>query len=235
MNLRYALTAAALVALAIGFWLAAGTPPDAVQGEYVRIIHVHVPSSWVAFLAFGGTLLGSAGWLITKRARFDHYAAASAELGVFFTALSLLTGMIWGYVTWGIAWDWGDARMSSTALMFFVYLGYLALRRATLNPVDRARRSAILGIVAFVQVPLVYFSVVLFRTLHQTPSITTEGSTMESSTLRAMLFGLFAFTLAYAAFTTWRTRQLIIEAELTATDAEHAGSAVTAPTLGGRP
>ncbi len=233
MNLRTILTAIALAALGYGFWLAAGTPPDAIQGEYVRIIHVHVPASWVAFLAFGGTLVGSLGWLATKRFGFDRFAAASAELGVLFTALSLLTGMIWGQVTWGVAWDWGDPRMASTALMFFVYLGYLALRHATDHPVDRARRSSILGAIAFVQVPLVYFSVNLYRSLHQRQTLTPGGWKIEdASTITALLTNVAAFSLVYLAFVVWRTRQLATAAQRAGAAEAHAGSAITAPTLG---
>lgn len=235
MKLRYALAGLSVAALGYGWMLAASHPPDALQGEYVRIIHMHVPASWLAFLAFGVTLLGGLAWLVTRRDRFDAVAAASAEIGVFFTGLSLLTGMIWGKVTWGIAWDWGDKRMASTALMFFVYLGYLALRRAIDDPTTRARRSAILGSIAFLQVPLVYFSVNLFRSLHQTQSVRPDGWTIENNaTVSAMLINLAAFTLVYITFLTWRTAQ-----ELAALRLERepivgsvAGAAITPPTLG---
>lgn len=235
MRIRYVLAGLSVLALGFGFTLAASHPPDALQGEYVRIIHVHVPASWLAFLAFGVTLLGSLGWLATKRVSLDAVAAASAEIGVFFTGLSLLTGMIWGKVTWGVAWDWGDKRMASTALMFFVYLGYLALRRAIADPVVRARRSAILGSIAFLQVPLVYFSVSLFRTLHQTPSVRPDGWTIQNNaTVAAMLFHVAAFTLVYATFLVWRTRQELVEMQVERQPVAEgtAGSAISAPTLG---
>ena len=108
--------------LASGLYLAASHPPDSFQGEFARIIHVHVPAAWVAFLAFGVTMVAGLVWLATKNYTFDHIASASAELGVLFTSLALVTGMLWGDVVWGKAWDWGDARMASTALMFFVYI-----------------------------------------------------------------------------------------------------------------
>lgn len=234
-KLPYALAALSVGLLGYGATLAASHPPDATQGEFVRIIHMHVPASWLAFLAFGVTLVSGLLWLVTKRPLFDAIAASSAEIGVLFTALSLLTGMIWGNVTWGIAWDWGDQRMASTALMFFVYLGYLALRRAIDDPVVRAKRSAILGSIAFLQVPLVYFSVNLFRSLHQTQSVRPDGWTIENNaTVGAMLVHLGAFTVVYLTFLVWRTRQELLEISIARLPASEglAGSAVTPPTLG---
>ena len=189
----------AALSMLIGLWLAFTAPPDALQGEYSRLINIHVPSLWLAFLAFGVTAFGSMMWLIRKRARWDRLAAASVEVGVLFTAIGLVTGMIWGQAVWGTAWDWGDPRLASTAVMFFVYLGYLALRSAVEDPVARARRSAILGVIAVVQVPLVYFSVNMFRTLHQTQSIRPDGSTMPDEMLIAMLVNVVAFTVLYIA------------------------------------
>ena len=194
-----ALFGVAGVAMAIGLWLALTAPPDVLQGEYSRLINIHVPSLWLAFLAFGVTALGSVMWLISKRSRWDRLAAASVEIGVLFTGIGLITGMIWGHAVWGVAWDWQDPRLASTAMMFFVYVGYLALRAAIADPVIRAKRSAILGVIAVVQVPLVYFSVNLFRTLHQTQSVRPDGSTMPREMLIAMLVNVAAFTILYVA------------------------------------
>lgn len=235
MKSRYIFSGLAVAGLAYGFFLAASHPPDQLQLEFVRIIHVHVASAWLAFLAFGVTMVAGLAWLATKRFVMDHLAAASAELGVFFTALALLTGMIWGDAVWGRAWDWGDARMASTALMFFVYIGYLALRRSIQDPEIRARRASILGTVAALQVPLVYFSVTLWRTLHPTPSIRPDDVTMPTGQLVAMLVNLAAFTFVYVVFTTWRTRQLSTEAILEAREASElapAGRMIEPPTLG---
>lgn len=226
---RALLTAAAL-AVAVGLWMALTAPPDALQGDFSRIINVHVPSLWLAFLAFGVTAFGSITWLWRKRPRWDRLAMASAEVGVLFTALGLATGMIWGQWVWGTAWDWGDPRLTTTAVMFFVYLGYLALRGAIDDPATRARRSAILGTVAVVQVPLVYFSVYLFRTLHQVPSIRPDGSTMPTEMLVAMLVNVAAFTILYIALVV--TRIEVAVAEETAAEAEAmAGAAVKPPRL----
>jgi heme exporter protein C len=227
---RILLSAAAL-ALGVGLWMAMTAPPDALQGEFSRIINIHVPSLWLAFLAFAVTAFGSIMWLWRKQPRWDRLAMASAEVGVLFTAVGLATGMMWGQRVWGTPWDWGDPRLTTTAVMFFVYLGYLALRGAIDDPVTRARRSAILGAVAVVQVPLVYFSVFLFRTLHQTPSIRPDGSTMPTEMLVAMLVNVAAFTILYLALVSARID--VARAEESAAEAEDmAGAAVKPPRLG---
>lgn len=219
----------AAVAVIVGLWFALTAPPDALQGEYSRLINVHVPSLWLAFLAFGVTALGSIMWLIRKKERWDRLASASVEVGVVFTGIGLFTGMVWGQAVWGTPWDWQDPRLMSTAVMFFVYLGYIALRNAIDDPTVRARRSAILGAVAFVQVPLVYFSVNLFRTLHQTQSIRPDGSTMPDEMLIAMLVNVAAFTLLYIALMAARIDVTKAEARLPL--GETAGEAVRPPRL----
>ena len=221
--------------LASGFYLACSHPPDRFQGEFARIIHMHVPAAWVAFLAFGVTMVAGLVWLATKNYTFDHIALASAELGVLFTSLALVTGMFWGDVVWGKAWDWGDARMASTALMFFVYIGYLALRRSIDDPETRAKRAAVLGSIAFLQVPLVYSSVIIWRTLHPTSSIRPDGPSMPTEQLKAMLTNLAAYTLVYVVFVVWRGQQSGQEALLEERDnfdLGPAGTAIEPPTLG---
>jgi heme exporter protein C len=218
------------LALAVGLWFAVTAPPDVLQGEYSRIINVHVPSLWLAFLAFGVTALGSVMWLIRKRPRWDRLAAASAEIGVLFTGIGLATGMIWGKAVWGTAWDWGDPRLASTAVMFFVYLAYIALRGAVDDPFTRARRSAILGVIAVVQVPLVYFSVNLWRTLHQTQSVRPGGATMPPEMLIAMLVNVAAFTLLYVALMADRLDLTRAEEAALGTDAL-AGDAIEPPRI----
>ena len=220
----------AAVAVAVGLWFALTSPPDALQGEYARLLGIHPPSMWVAFIAFGVTAFGSIMWLLKKTPRWDRLAAASVEVGVVFTAIGLFTGMVWGQAVWGTAWDWQDPRLMSTAVMFFVYLGYIALRSAIDDPAIRARRSAILGAVAVVQVPLVYFSVNLFRTLHQTQSIRPDGSTMPTEMLVAMLVNMGAFVLLYVALMAARIEVARVEAEA-APESTLAGEAVRPPRL----
>jgi heme exporter protein C len=223
------LMAIAAAAMAAGLYLTLTSPTDRLQGEFTRIVNIHAPSMWVAFLAFGVTALASILWLARKSARWDRIAEASVETGVLFTATGLFTGMVWGQAVWGRAWDWADPRMASTAVMFFVYIGYLALRRATPDPVMRARRSAILGAIAVVQVPLVYFSVNLFRSLHQTQSIRPDGASMPDEMVIALLVNFVAFTLLYVALTAARVE--VAKAESRAAETVPAGDAVSAPLL----
>lgn len=223
------LMSVAAVAIGVGLWFALTAPPDALQGEYSRLINIHVPSLWLAFLAFAVTALGSIMWLIRKTERWDRLASASVEVGVIFTAIGLFTGMVWGQAVWGTPWDWQDPRLMSTAVMFFVYLGYIALRNAVDDPVVKARRSAILGVIAFIQVPLVYFSVNLFRTLHQTQSIRPDGSTMPDEMLTAMLVNVAAFTILYVALMAARVD--VAKAEARLPEKSPAGEAVRPPRL----
>jgi len=177
----------ALVVLALfGLW---GAPPDRVQSDAQRLMYLHVPAAWIAYLAFIVTAVGSALWL-WKRTRspvWDRVAGASAELGVLFTGLTLLLGSLWGRPVWGVWWAW-DARLVTTAVLFFLYLGYLALRRVPGTPEARARRSAIAALIAFADVPIVHFSVTWWRTLHQ-------KATVFDPELKAHIHGVMAFTL----------------------------------------
>lgn len=231
MRRMRALLGLAGVALGVGLAFALNAPVDAFQGVYSRIMHVHVPTAWLAFFAFGVTALGSIMWRIRRTRRWDRIAAASAELGVLFTGIALITGSFWGRGVWGTFWDWADPRMATTALMFFVYLGYLALRRASPDPDTAASRSSLLGIVAVVQIPLVYFSVNLFRGLHQGQSIRPDGVTMPSGMLVAMLVNVAAFTLVYLALLAVRTHVMRWE-ETALVAVPAAGQAITPPRLG---
>jgi heme exporter protein C len=224
------LLAIAAAAMAVGLWFAFTAPTDTLQGVYTRIINIHAPAMWLAFLAFGLTALGSGLWLLRKHNRWDRLAEGSAELGVMFTAIGLFSGMVWGQAVWGRAWDWGDARLSTTAVMFFVYIGYLALRAATPDPRIKARRSAILGVIAVVQVPLVYFSVNMFRTLHQTQSIRPDGITMPREMSIAIFVNVIAFTIVYIALLAARIDVAKAE-ERMASDNALAGDAVKPPRL----
>lgn len=218
------------VAMAVGLYYALSAPPDALQGVYSRIMSIHVPTLWLAFLAFFVTSFGSIAWLVSRRPRWDRLAAASVEIGVLFTGIGIATGMVWGKVVWGTAWDWGDWRLSTTAIMFFVYVGYLALRGVTEDPVSRANRSAVLGVIAVAQVPLVYFSVNLFRTLHQVQSTRPGGSTMPAEMRIALLVNVVAFTVLYLALLMARIH--LAKAEEAASGKEIlAGEAIQAPKI----
>ena len=220
----------ALVVLAAAIVRGVTVEADVTQGDVARIMYVHVPAAWLAFLAFGITVVGSIAWLRTRRRKWDRLAASSAEIGVVFTGLAILAGMIWARPVWGQFWVW-EPRLVTTALLFFVYLGYLALRRAVIDPVQRARRAAIMGIVAFVQIPIVYQSVNWWRSLHQTSSRNSIDGP-----LRATLWlSVLAFTFAFAVMLKRRLELARLEEELedlqAAASPEVAGAAIQAPDL----
>lgn len=174
------------------------TGPDVVQGEYVRLLCVHPGVAWTAYVAFSVTTAASLAWLWprTRKPFYDQIAGASAEIGVVFTLLALATGSIWARVTWSAWWIW-DARTTSTALLLFMYLGVLAIRTIPATPTMRAQRSAFTALIAFINVPLVHFSVILWRTQHQGPTLLRVKPTVHGWQLVAMIVSFFAFTAAY--------------------------------------
>jgi heme exporter protein C len=227
--------AAAVAALLVALGFALFSPPDVVQGDLTRMMYVHVPAIITAYSAFGLTTLATIGFLVTRRLAWDRWAAASAEVGVVFLGVAIATGMIWGKPVWGVWWTW-DARLTSTALMFFIYLGYLGLRRSIADPESRARRSALLGIVAVVQIPIVHFSVIWWNTLHQAPTILRPGDPQIDAPLAAALVvGIAAFLVVFSAMLRRRLALSGIESRLhavgLAVDGPLAGDAVTAPQL----
>jgi heme exporter protein C len=208
---------AALVTLtlaATAFMALVGAPPDAEQGDAQRLMYLHVPTAWLAYLAFTVTAIASVLWLVprTRSVTWDLLAGASAEVGVLFTGLTLAMGSIWGKPIWGSWWEW-DARLTTTAVLFFLYLGYLALRRAGGGPDQRAQRSAIAALIAFVDVPIVHFSVNWFQTLHQQGTVFNRKMNVEiSGTMAATLvLAVVAFTLLYAYLVVRRMELLSLE------------------------
>ena len=234
---RSRLDQAAVVALVVALGFAFLTPPEVNQGNVARLFYVHVPSIAVAYLAYLLTLFGGVAYLVTKKLKYDHFAVAGAEVGVVFTAFTIAAGMIWAKPTWGVYWTW-SARLTLTAIMLFAYLGYLALRRSIEDPTARARRAAIYGIVSIVQIPVVHFSVVWWRDIHQLGTVANPtGIQMDTILWLAFLAGLVAFSLVGAALIRRRYRLASLEAQLrTALQAGTgviAGDAVTAPRLDG--
>ena len=213
------LGAAALLALATTVVLGLRLPPTVEQGPYARLIAIHPPLAWAAYLAFGVCALASALWLWrrTRSPRWDSLAVASAEVGVVFCALTLVTGSIWGRPTWGVWWTW-DARLTSTALLLALFAGYLALRRVSYDPQARARRSAVAALVAVADVPIVHFSVEWWRTLHQGRSLAqlTPQNDLDGSYTSVMLLGFLAMTLVYGWLVVHRYRVEALEARLEA-------------------
>jgi len=195
---RYWFGATVVGALAVTAVLALWvSPPDAQQGDVVRLLYLHVPTIWIAFLGFFVTAVASGLWLFprTRRAEWDLLAGASAEVGVVFTGITLIVGSIWGRPTWGVYWVW-DARLTTTAILFFLYLGYLALRRTAATADERGKRCAIAALIAFADVPIVHFSVTWWQTLHQ-------SGTVFNPQLVSGIHGSMAFTLVWSvgAFT----------------------------------
>ena len=196
--------------LVMGFGIA---PREATQGNVQRIMYLHVPSVWVAYLAFAVVLVASIVYLVRRAEAADRLAHASAEVGVLFTGLTIATGSIWGKPTWGTWWTW-DARLTTVSILFVMYLGYLLLRGMIEDRERGARFAAVLGIVAAFNIPLVHFSVYWWRTLHQPPSLVKPGpGTMPGIIVTALLVNFAAFTLLYAYFVTRRARVLRLEAE----------------------
>jgi heme exporter protein C len=167
--------AAAGLLLAVGLYLGlVMVPPDAVQGDVQRIMYLHVPSIVTAYLAFSVVFCTSILYLWKRDLRFDAVAVASAEIGVIFTGITLATGTIWGKPTWGVWWTW-DARLTLTAILFTIYVGYLMLRSFAEDPQAGARYGAVLAIIGFLDIPLNHFAVYWWRTLHQPSSILRAG------------------------------------------------------------
>ena len=189
-------------------------PSERVQGEVYRLLFVHVPSAWLAFLAFGVVAIASALYLIRGSSRWDHLAAASAEVGVMFTTLTLATGSIWGRSVWGVWWQW-DPRLTTTLVMWFIYAGYLSLRAYIDEPEIRYRSAAVLGVLGVVSIPLVWFSVEWWRGLHPTPSITRPGGGMPQEMLITLLVSVGAFTMLYITLLQQRIRIQSVSEELT--------------------
>ncbi|MGA0271961.1 MAG: cytochrome c biogenesis protein CcsA [Ilumatobacteraceae bacterium] len=190
------------------------SPADIDQGDAVRIMYVHVPTVWLAYLAFIVTAVCSALYLFSRRHSlgFDRVAGASAEIGVVFMALTLISGSLWGRITWGVYWQW-DARLTTTALLFVTYIGYLAVRGLEGTRERRARRSAVIGLLAVVEIPLVHWSVRLWRSLHQEATILDTDLDVDIDGL--MLFTLFSGVVAFTLLFVWlllhRTRTIALD------------------------
>ena len=189
-----------LVLMATGFYLAlAGSPADYQQGETVRIMYVHVPAAWMALFCYACLAAASAVAIVWKHPLSDLAAKATAPVGACFTFLALVTGSLWGKPMWGTWWVW-DARLTSVLILFFLYLGYMALRGAFDSPARGARAAAILALVGFVNVPIIKFSVDWWNTLHQPTSVfKMDGPAIHPS----MLAPLLVMALAYTAFYLW--------------------------------
>ncbi len=193
------------------------SPRDRIQGEAVRLLYIHVPTIWVAYGSFILTAVASALYLWRGSSRedrgrhYDRIAGAAGEVAVLFLALTLVTGMLWGRITWGVFWQW-DARLTTTALMFVSYLGYLAIRNMPADIEARSKRAAIAALLAAVNIPIVHFSVEWWRTLHQKASIRSDrNSEITGDMFATLMFSLLAFTVVAAWLMIHRYRLVRLE------------------------
>jgi heme exporter protein C len=199
------ISVAALVGLAGVYVLALGyTPIEARQGMAQKIFYLHVPAAWCALMSFSLVGIASALYLWLQDPRLDRFAASSAEVGVAFAAVMLTTGPIWARPIWGTWWTW-DARLTLTLFLFFLFIGYLALRASVHDQAERARFSAVVGILGMLLVPFIHLSVYLFRTLHPQPVVLKPSApSLPPEMLRTLLISMLVFTLLYVGLVTLR-------------------------------
>lgn len=171
-------------------------PEEKVMGWVQKIFYFHVSSAWVAFLAFLIVFIMAVLYLMKKDFKYDALAATSAEVGVVFTTIVLITGPIWGRAAWNTWWTW-DARLTSSLVLWFIYAAYLLVRASVTEEEKKARLSAVFGIVGFIDVPIVFFSIRWWRSIHPVIVDTSRGFDMAPNMLGAFLVSLLAFTMLY--------------------------------------
>ncbi|MEH6754914.1 MAG: heme ABC transporter permease [Alphaproteobacteria bacterium] len=200
-------TAATIILFVVGLYFALfASPADYQQGNTVRIMYVHVPSAWIAMGCYTFIALMSAIALIWKHPLADIAARAAAPLGAGFTLIVLITGSLWGKPTWGTWWVW-DARLTSVLVLFFLYLGHIALTNAFDNPQRGARAAAVLALVGFVNIPIIKFSVDWWNTLHQPASVTRlDAPAIDPAMLTPLLLMALAFLLYFITMLLVRMR-----------------------------
>ena len=209
LSARLLMPLAALAALLVGagLWFAlAASPPDYQQGETVRIMYVHVPSAWLAMFGYSVMAVASAVALIFRHPLADLCAKSAAPIGMSFTFLALVTGALWGKPMWGAWWVW-DARLTSVLILFFLYLGYMALWAAIEEPARAARAAAILALVGAINVPIIRYSVVWWNTLHQPASVfRMDGPTIAPEMLLPLALMALGFTSLFITLLLVRMR-----------------------------
>lgn len=174
-------------------------PTEKTMGDVQRIFYFHVASAWVGMMAFFVVFVASIVYLMTRRTNWDIYAYTSAEIGVFFTTIVLITGPIWAKPIWNTWWSW-DPRLTTTLIMWFLYLAYGKIRSSVGEEEKKARLAAVFGILAFADVPVVFFATRWWRTLHPGAVITSNGTGLAPDMKLAFFVSLFAFSLLYCYF-----------------------------------
>ncbi len=185
------------------------SPPDYLQGEYVRIMYVHVPTAWLGMAGWIGIAVCSLMQLIWRHPLAGIAASALAVPGAVLTAICLLTGSIWGRPTWGTWWEW-DGRMTSMLVLLFLYLGYIALDQAQRNSGRSDRMLAVFGVVGAINIPIIHQSVVWWNTLHQTQSISLTGSKIAPELLWPLLISTLGFNLLFIAIVLLRMKTRLL-------------------------
>ncbi|MBA2448963.1 MAG: cytochrome c biogenesis protein CcsA [Chloroflexi bacterium] len=189
-------------------------PTERVQGDVQRIFYVHLPLAWNAYLAFLVVFVASIAYLWKRAPWWDALARASAEVGLVFTTLVLITGSLWARPIWGTWWSW-DARLTTSLILWFLYVGYLMLRGSVSDERRAARYAAVVGIVGFVDVPIIHQSVVWWRTLHpESVVLAPGGPAMPAAMLGALTISLVAFTLLYGLLVRLRLEAELLRREL---------------------
>ena len=192
----------------IAFGLLGGlflAPEDYLQGDSVRIMYVHVPAAWLGMAGWLGIAAASLAQIVWRHPLAGVAARAIAAPGAVFTGICLATGSLWGRPTWGTWWQW-DGRLTSMLVLLFLYIGYLALARADAERSAEGRITAIFGLVGAVNLPIIHYSVLWWRTLHQGQSITLQGSTIDNAILWPLPLALLGFSLLFAAVVLMRMR-----------------------------
>ncbi|HBU03921.1 MAG TPA: hypothetical protein DEA70_05485 [Acidimicrobiaceae bacterium] len=203
----------------LGFFVA---PEDDLMADSVRMIFVHVPSAILTYVAFSVTAVGSVIWLWKRSVWWDIVAHSSAEIGVIFCGLTLITGSIWGRPIWNTYWEWGDVRLVTTLILLVMMIGYLAVRSMGGDESAVATRAAVVGVIAAINIPIINRSVEWWadRTLHQQSSI-TDGK-LEDWTLFTMFLGIVVWGVFYTWAMTHRFRIAWLERELRDGDLDEA-------------
>lgn len=170
-------------------------PNERIMGPVQKIFYFHVAAAWVSFLAFFIVFLAGLQYLSTRDDKWDAVGAASAEIGLMFTIIVLITGPIWGRAAWNAWWTW-DPRLTTTLVLFFIYVAYFMVRSSLFEPEKKARIAAVFGMVGFVDVPIVWFSIRWWRTIHPVV-VSSSGFAMSSKMMVTLLVSVAAMTLLY--------------------------------------
>jgi len=191
------------------------SPPDYLQGETVRIMYVHVPAAWLGMAGWAGVAAAAVAQLVWRHPLAAVAGRALAPAGATFAAICLMTGSIWGRPTWGTWWEW-DGRLTSMLILFFLYLGYIALAEAEKERGGEGRLAALFGLVGAINLPIIHYSVLWWRTLHQGQSLSLEGSKIEFPILWPLLVAALGFTCLFGAAVLMRMRAELAEAKVEA-------------------